>query len=105
MAIRFRIGDLLVVIALVALPVAFFAPELRSMDRNALAIFAVVGVITAVFGLSFTPVWIVLLWSRRRLRRGLGFRAVDYLILIVAFLLSLGIFLAIFVVIRLLVGG
>jgi hypothetical protein len=30
MVIRFRIGDMLVVIALVALFVGFFAPELRS---------------------------------------------------------------------------
>jgi hypothetical protein len=104
MAIRFRIGDLLVVIALVALPVGFFAPELRTMDRNALAIFAMVGVITVIFTISFTPVWIVLLRSRGRLRRGLRIRAADYLILIAAFFLSLGILVAIFVAILGVVG-
>src|SRR5580692_1862193 len=49
MVVRFRIGTLLIAIALVALFVGFFAPELRSLDRNTRVIFAVVGIITALF--------------------------------------------------------
>jgi hypothetical protein len=95
MVIRFRIGDMLVVIALVALFVGFFAPELRSWDRNSLVIFVVTCIITAVALVSFTPVWVVLLVLRRRSRRGLGIGAVDYAIVFVALLLALGILVAI----------
>jgi hypothetical protein len=103
MVVRFRIGTLLIVIALVALFVGFFAPELRSLDRNARVIFAVVGIITALFVVSFTPVWLVLFWLRRRSRRGLKFRAVDYVAVFVAFFLGLGILAAICFAIRVLV--
>jgi hypothetical protein len=92
---RFRIGDMLAVIALVALVVGFFAPELRSWDRNALVVLVVTGVITAVCLVSFTPVWVVLLVLRKRSRRGLGIRAVDYAVVAVALLSSLGILVAI----------
>jgi hypothetical protein len=95
MALRFRIGDMLVVIALVALFVGFFAPELRSWDRNALVVFVVTAIITAVCLVSFTPVWVVLLVLRRRSRKGLGIRAVDYAVVSVAFLSGLGILVAI----------
>jgi hypothetical protein len=95
MTLRFRIGDMLVVIALVALFVGFFAPELRSWDRNSLVIFVVTVIITAVFLVSFTPVWVVLLVIRKRSRQGLGIRAVDYAAMSVAFLSGLGILVAI----------
>jgi hypothetical protein len=103
MVVCFRIGTLLIVIALVALFVGFFAPELRSLDRNARVIFAVVGIITALFVVSFTPVWLVLFWLRSRSRRGLRFRAVDYVAVFVAFFLGLGILAAICFAIRVLV--
>jgi hypothetical protein len=95
MTLRFRIGDMLVVIALVALFVGFFAPELRAWDRNALVIFVVTGIITAVCLVSFTPVWVVLLVLRKRSRMGLGIKAVDYAVVFVALLSSLGILVAI----------
>ena len=91
MVVRFRIGTLLIVIALVALFVGFFAPELRLFDRNAWVIFSVVGMITILFLVSFTPVWLVLLWLRRRSRRGLGIRAIHHVAVVAAFLSGLGI--------------
>jgi len=100
MAIRFRIGDMLAVIALVALFVGFFVPELRSLDRNAGVVFVATGIITAVCLVSFTPVWIVLLKLRRRSRQGLEIRAVDYAAVLVAFLSGLGILIAIGIAIR-----
>jgi hypothetical protein len=95
MVVRFRIGTLLIVIALVALFVGFFAPELRSMDRNAQVVFVATGIITTVSLVSFTPVWLVLYWLRRRSCRGLESRAVDYAAVFVAFLSGLGILVAI----------
>jgi hypothetical protein len=92
---RFRIGDMLAVIALVALFVGFFAPELRSWDRNALVVLVVAVVITAVCLVSFTPVWVVLLVLRKRSRRGLGIRAVDYAAVAAALLSGLGLLVAI----------
>ena len=86
---------MLAVIAVVALLVGFFAPELRSLDRNARVVFAATGIITAVCLVSFTPVWIVLLKLRRRSRQRLEIRAVDYAAVFVAFLLGLGILMAI----------
>ena len=70
MVIRFRIGTLLVVTALVALLLGLYAPELRSPDQNARVIFAVSGVIAAVTIASFTPAWFALAWLRRRRRKG-----------------------------------
>jgi hypothetical protein len=95
MALRFRIGDMLIVIALVALFVGFFAPELRSWNRNTLVVFMATAIITAIGLVSFTPVWVVLLVLRKRSRQGLGIRAVDYAIVFVALLLALGILVAI----------
>jgi hypothetical protein len=100
MALRFRIGDMLGVIALVALVVGFFAPELRSWNRLSFIVFVVTGIITAVTLVSFTPVWVVLLMLRRRSRQGSGLRAVDYAAVFVAFLSGLGILIAIGVAIR-----
>src|SRR4051812_24092875 len=94
MTLRFRIGDMLTVIALVGLFVGFFAPELRSWDRNAFVVFVATAIITAVCFVSFTPVWVVLLVQRKRSRQGLGIRAFDYAAVLVAFLLSLGILVA-----------
>ena len=99
MAIRFTIKDLLIFTALSALPVAFYAPELRSLDKNARVVFAASAIITAVSLVSFTPVWVVLFWLRRRSRRGLGFRAIDYAIVFVAFLAGLGILAAIVMIV------
>ena len=104
MMLRFRIRDFLTVVALVGLFVGFFAPELRAWDRNSLMLFAVLGIITIIALASFTPVWIVLLWIRRRSRRGLGIRAVDYLLVLLAFFSGLGIIVAIAVAIRWLVA-
>ncbi len=95
MKLRFRIRDLLIVVALVGLFVGFFAPELRAWNRNSLVLFAVLGVTTNIALASFTPVWIVLLWLRRRSHRGLRIRAVDYLLVLLAFFSGLGILVAI----------
>jgi hypothetical protein len=95
MKFRFTIKNLMIITALVALPVALYAPELRSLDRNARVVLVASAVITAITLVSFTPVWVVLLDLRRRSRRGLGIRAVDYAALFVAFLLALGIIVAI----------
>jgi hypothetical protein len=95
MVVRFRIGTLLIVIALVALFVGFFAPELRSLDKNAQVVFVATGIITTVSLVSFTPVWVVLFWLQRRSCRGLEIRAVDYATVFVAFLSGLGILVAI----------
>jgi hypothetical protein len=100
MAVRFRIGNLLIVIALLALFLGFFAPELRSLDRTAQVVFMATGIITTVMLVSFTPVWVVLLILRRRSRRGLEIRAVDYAAVFVAFLSGLGILAAIAFAIR-----
>lgn len=97
---RFRIGTLMAVIALVALFVGFFAPELRSWDRNSLVIFSACGIITAVALVSFSPVWVVLFRLRKRSRQGSGIRAVDYAAVFVAYLSSLGILIAIGFAIR-----
>lgn len=85
----------MVVVALVASFVGFFAPELRSWDRNTLLFFTGMGIVTAIALVSFMPVWIVLLRLRRRFRQGLAVRPVDYVVVVVAFLSSLGIFFAI----------
>src|SRR3954453_4758920 len=100
MVVRFRIANLLIVVALVALFMGFFAPELRSWDHNARVVFAATGIITAGSLVSFPPVWVVLLMLRRRSRRGLGIRAVDYAAVIVAFLSAFGILVAIGLAIR-----
>jgi hypothetical protein len=55
----------------------------------------VTGIITAVCLVSFTPVWVVLLVLRKRSRKGLGIRAVDYTVVFVALLSDLGILVAI----------
>ena len=100
MTFRFRIGDMLAVIALVALFVGFFAPELRSWDRNTVVISVATGIITVVTLVSFTPVWVVLFMLRRRSRRGSGFRTKDYAAMVAAFLSGLGILVAIGFAIR-----
>ncbi len=104
MVVRFRIRNLLIVTALVALFMGFFAPELRSMDRNARVIFAMVGVVTALFLVSFSPVWVVLFRLRRRSRRGMAIRASDYAALFIAYLSGMVILIAIgFAITRLVV--
>jgi hypothetical protein len=95
MTFRFRIGTLMIVIALMASFVGFFAPELRSWNRNTLLFFTAIGIITAVILVRFTPVWIVLLRLRRRSRRGMAIRTVDYVAVVLAYLSSLGILVAI----------
>jgi uncharacterized YccA/Bax inhibitor family protein len=97
---RFQIGQWMVVTALVALFVGFFAPELRTLDRNARLLFGAIGVVIVVLVASFTPVWLVLLRLRRRARRGLGVGAVDYAAVAVAYASSLGILVAVFLAIR-----
>jgi len=92
---RHRIGTMMIVIALVASFVGFFAPELRSWDRTARLVFVATGIITVVTLVSFAPVWIVLRNLRRRSRQGLGIRAVDYALVVAAYLSSLGILVAI----------
>lgn len=100
MTVRFRIGTLMIVIALVALFVGFFAPELRSWNRTARVVFVATAIITVVTLASFTPVWIVLRSLRRRSRQGLRIRAVDYALVVAAYLSSLGILIAIGFAIR-----
>ncbi|GAC1448648.1 MAG: hypothetical protein NVSMB9_32020 [Isosphaeraceae bacterium] len=100
---RFRIQDLLVVVAVVALFVGFFAPELRAWNRSTLLFFEGIGIVTIITLASFTPVWVVMIWLRRRFRRGLGPRTIDYLIVLAAYLLALGIILVTGLVIRWLV--
>lgn len=100
MTFRHRIGTLMVVIALVASFVGFFAPELRSWNRNTLLFFTAIGIITAVILVSFTPVWIVLLRLRRRSRQGMAIRTTDYVAVVLAYLSSLGILVAIGLAIR-----
>ena len=55
MVIRFRIGTLLIITALVALFMGFFAPELRSWDRNTRLFFTGIGIITAVALVELHP--------------------------------------------------
>ncbi len=100
MAIRFRIGTLLIITALVALFMGFFAPELRSWDRYTRLFSTGIGIITAVVLVSFTPVWVVMLHLRRRSRQGLRIRAYDYAAVVAAFLSSFGIFVAFLCAIR-----
>jgi hypothetical protein len=100
MTFRHRIGNLMIVIALVASFVGFFAPELRSWDRDTLLFFSGIGIITAVALASFSPVWMVLLRLRRRSRQGMAIRAVDYAIVAVAYLSSLAILVALGFAIR-----
>lgn len=100
MKLRFTIRDMLVLTALVALFVGFYAPELRSLDRNARVVLVASLVITVLSLVSFTPVWIVLFWLRRRSREGLGLGPVQYVALLAAFLSGLGIILAIGLVVR-----
>ena len=50
-----------------------------------LIILSAVGIITAVFAVSFTPVWVVLFSLRRRSRPGQAIRTVDYVAVIAAF--------------------
>ena len=100
MTFRFRIGDMLAVIALVALFVGFFAPELRSWDRNALVVFVATGIITAVSLVSFTPGLDRPTQAPQAVPPGLEIRAVDYAAVFVAFLSGLGILIAIGFAIR-----
>ena len=89
MVIRFRIRAILILTAIAAVVLGFFAPELRAWDRTTRVLFSVVGVMTAVVLISFTPVWVVLFALRRRSRRGFAYRGVDILFLAAAYLLSL----------------
>ncbi len=95
MIFRHRIGTLMIVIALVASFVGFFAPELRAWNRNTLLFFSGMGIVTAIALVSFMPVWIVLLRLRRRSHQGLAIRTIDYGIVALAYLSSLGILVAI----------
>lgn len=103
MTLRFRIRDILIATALVALFVGFYAPELRSMDHNARVVLISSAIITAVSLVSFTPVWVVLLWFRRRFRHGQPIGIVHYAAVFAAFLSGLGIIVAIGLTIRWLV--
>jgi hypothetical protein len=104
MKLRFTIQNILILTALVALPVAFYAPELRSLDKNARAVLVVSFVILAISLVSFTPVWVVLFWLRGRARQGLRIRAIDYVTVFLAFLSGLGIIVGIFAVMMMIVG-
>lgn len=103
MRLRFHIGDLLVVVALVALFVGFYAPELRSLDYNARVVLVASIVIMAVSLVSFTPVWIVLLRLRRRSRERRPIGSVQYVAVFAAYLSGLGIIVAIGLAVRWLV--
>ncbi|MHC5537138.1 hypothetical protein ACYOEI_02750 [Singulisphaera rosea] len=101
MTLRFKIRDILLVTALVALFVGLFAPELRAWDRSTLLFFEVLGFITTILLVSFTPVWVMLLVLRRRSRRGLAIDPAKRVTLIlVAFASGFGILLAIVFAIR-----
>lgn len=97
---RLRIRTLMILVAVVASFVGFFAPELRAWNRNTLLFFSAMSLITAVALASFTPVWIMLYRLRRRARQGSAIRAVDYAGIVLAYLSSLGIFVAIGLVVR-----
>jgi hypothetical protein len=103
MRLRFKIQDILVITALVALPVAFYAPELRSLDRTSRVVLVASVIITVVALVSFTPVWIVLFWLRRRSRAGRPIGPVRYAAVFAAFLSGLGIIVAIGLAVRWLV--
>lgn len=100
MSLRFKIQNLLVVTALVALFCGFYAPELRSLDRNARLTFVVSGVILSVSLVSFTPVWIVLYWLRKRSQARPRIGLFQYATVFAAYLASLGIIVGIFLAIR-----
>ena len=100
MTFRHRIGTLMTVIALVASFVGFFAPELRAWDRNTWLFFTGMGIVTTISLASFTPVWIVLIRLRRRSRQGLASRPIDHAAVVLGFLSSLGLFVAIGFAIR-----
>lgn len=98
--LRLRIRTLMVVIAVVAAFVGIFAPELRAWNRNTLLIFSAMSLVMAIALASLTPVWIMLFWLRRRERQGSAIRAVDYAGIVLAFLSSLGILVAIGLAVR-----
>jgi hypothetical protein len=100
MTLRFKIRDILIATVLVALFVGFFAPELRAWDRNTRLLFTGLGLATAIALMSFTPVWVLLFRLRKRFRRGLSVRVLDYAALVVALLSSLGIIVLIGLAVR-----
>jgi hypothetical protein len=103
MTFRFKIGDFLAVTFLVALFVGFYAPELRSLDRNARVVFVASAVIIAVSLFCFTPVWIVLWRLRGRIRRGFTVGAIDLLVVAFAFVWGLRNIVAVLLAVRWLV--
>ena len=104
MKLRFTIKNLLIVTTIVALFTGLFAPELRAWNRNSFLLFTAIGVVTAIVLVSFTPVWSVLFWLRRRSRRGLGIKSADYAVVFIAFFLSLGLIAGIFAATMMIVG-
>jgi len=86
--LRFR--DLLIVTALVAVFLGIFAPELRSWDKKSPLMFGIVGAISVLVFVSFWPVWVVLLWLRRRRRRGLSVSVAHVILAFGSYALSLG---------------
>ena len=90
MAFRYRIRHLLAAIAIMAVLLAMFTPEIRSWDRYAQAVVTVAVVVSIYFAVSFTPVWIVLLRLRNRSRRGLKTKMVDYVVVLGAIFLGFG---------------
>lgn len=91
---RFRLWSLLLIVAGVALTLGAFLPELRRRDRASIAVLFAAGVMVVYVGVSFTPTWIVLARLRRRLSAGEELDRVDGARLVGAFILSIGILVA-----------
>lgn len=88
---RFRLWALMLVVAVVALTLGAFVPELRRRDRASIAVVLAAGFAVVYGGVSFTPTWIVLVRLRRRLRSGEELDRVDGARLVGVFILSLGV--------------
>ena len=94
MALRIRLGHSLALIAIVAVFLSLIAPDFRENGVPWLGTI-VVAAITALFAVSFVPVWTLLFYLRRRSRRGLRTQVLDYFYVLVAILSSLGLLFAI----------
>jgi len=100
-----RLRDLLIVTALVALPLGFFAPELRSWDKSTRVIFGAVGAISVLAFVSFWPVWVVLIRLRRRSYQGLPVTAAHHVLVAGSCVVSRGFIYALLWGIKWLVVG
>jgi hypothetical protein len=96
MTFRFKIKNLLLVIAITALILAFIAPRIRSWDRQTRDLFLGTAMISGLFLASMIPVGIALVLRWRRSRLGLEIRPIDRGILFMSFIFGLILFLLTF---------